>query len=282
MNSDMMNMRGFVWPDHTVIADKFDLYDLHVHTTYSDGLSSPKDVMRRARELGIGVAITDHNEIRGSIVCGEHSGGVRTIPGIELATCVGVDLLAYFTRMDDLERFYVKEIEGHKSIDPSSFTDLTPSYLIDAVKEHGGLSYLAHPFGYLWKNWTTILNSLHEKTRNAINGIEGMNGALSGKRNKLALELAKHMNKPVIGGSDAHLSQRIGECLTMIPTCNHGAEAFMYLYSGSSVCLSRPDVKARLSGIIEPLCICGMHMRYWPRIIKEKIARGFREQREPA
>ena len=42
-------------------------YDLHSHSTYSDGLLPPADVVRRAASRGVEVlALTDHDETAGS------------------------------------------------------------------------------------------------------------------------------------------------------------------------------------------------------------------------
>ena len=43
-------------------------YDLHVHTSFSDGKYDPKDVVRQAIEKGLsGLAITDHDTVSESI-----------------------------------------------------------------------------------------------------------------------------------------------------------------------------------------------------------------------
>jgi DNA polymerase III alpha subunit (gram-positive type) len=44
-------------------------YDLHVHTAYSpDGSLSPENVVRIAKSRGLrGIAMTDHNTIKGGI-----------------------------------------------------------------------------------------------------------------------------------------------------------------------------------------------------------------------
>ena len=60
-------------------------FDLHAHTTWSDGDRTPAEVAQIAAREGIGVALTDHDECRGF---GEIAGkdyGVPVFPGIELA-----------------------------------------------------------------------------------------------------------------------------------------------------------------------------------------------------
>lgn len=73
------------------------LADLHIHTIYSyDGTASVPAVLKRARQTGLDViAVTDHDEIAGSLKALELAPayGVEVIPGTEVTTSEG-DLLA--------------------------------------------------------------------------------------------------------------------------------------------------------------------------------------------
>lgn len=84
-----------------------DRADLHTHTTASDGLHSPADVVQKAKQAGLAaVAITDHDTISGvaeALKEGERI-GITVIPGVELSTVAdGIDIhvLAYFTNNSD-------------------------------------------------------------------------------------------------------------------------------------------------------------------------------------
>ncbi|MEA4922984.1 MAG: PHP domain-containing protein [Eubacteriaceae bacterium] len=85
-----MNMNG--------AADR----DWHIHTYYSDGTLSPKEVIRWAKDQGLHeIAITDHDGVDGipeAIEEGEKA-GIRVIPGIELSTVMkdgtGLHILGY-------------------------------------------------------------------------------------------------------------------------------------------------------------------------------------------
>jgi len=63
------NRVEFVKPDLTELTQTNTVVDLHFHSTYSDGLNGIDKIAARARKLGIGIAITDHNEIRGATTC---------------------------------------------------------------------------------------------------------------------------------------------------------------------------------------------------------------------
>ena len=63
--------------------------DLHIHTTESDGMATPEEAVRLARELGLrAIAITDHDTAAGypaAAAEGERL-GVEVVPGIEIST----------------------------------------------------------------------------------------------------------------------------------------------------------------------------------------------------
>lgn len=63
-------------------------FDLHVHTTASDGSCDPKKIITLAGEIGLRtIAITDHDTVSNVKQCVEYGKlcGIRVIPGIELS-----------------------------------------------------------------------------------------------------------------------------------------------------------------------------------------------------
>jgi len=82
--------------------------DLHVHTTASDGLHTPEEVVRMASEAGLAaVAITDHDTTEGitrAIAEGERV-GVTVIPGVEISTVAAgrdIHVLGYDMNIADV------------------------------------------------------------------------------------------------------------------------------------------------------------------------------------
>lgn len=76
-------------------------FDLHTHTTASDGILSPAGIVKMAASKGIGtIAITDHDTLHGIQEASEAGlrYGVKVIPGIELSTKykgINIDILGY-------------------------------------------------------------------------------------------------------------------------------------------------------------------------------------------
>ncbi len=76
--------------------------DLHIHTTASDGLDTPHQVVQKAKTIGLAaIAITDHDTVQGvsEAVTSGKKNGLEIIPGVEIS-CLWkahrVHLLGYF------------------------------------------------------------------------------------------------------------------------------------------------------------------------------------------
>ncbi len=88
-----------------------DFIDLHSHSTSSDGVLSPSELVRKAHENGVGLlSLTDHDTMQGVTEAGKIAGelGVRLIPGIEISTTThgrGCHLLAYFENVEIVRSF---------------------------------------------------------------------------------------------------------------------------------------------------------------------------------
>ena len=63
-------------------------FDLHCHSTVSDGLLAPAEVVRRATANGVSVlALTDHDELAGLADAADaaRASGMRFVPGVEIS-----------------------------------------------------------------------------------------------------------------------------------------------------------------------------------------------------
>lgn len=85
------------------------MIDLHTHTTASDGLLSPTELVQEAARRGISVlGVTDHDTLDGlseAINVGEQV-GVTVVPGVELTTTIPgpeIHVLGYFVDLNNAE-----------------------------------------------------------------------------------------------------------------------------------------------------------------------------------
>ncbi|MEK3730993.1 MULTISPECIES: PHP domain-containing protein [unclassified Paenibacillus] len=76
--------------------------DLHTHTRASDGMNTPEENVRLARERGLAaLAITDHDTVAGieeALLAGERD-GLTVVPGVEISTMAGgqdIHVLGYY------------------------------------------------------------------------------------------------------------------------------------------------------------------------------------------
>lgn len=164
--------------------------DLHNHTHFSpDSILSPKDVVRRAREAGLGcVAVTDHNTIRGGLEVREIADGFQVIVGEEVKTAEG-EILGLFLNADIPKGLSAQET-------------------VARIKEQGGVVGLPHPFD-------SLRSALHEEPRDAliaqIDFVEALNSRIVfGVHNKRALEFARKHSLPASAASDAHSPRELG------------------------------------------------------------------------
>ncbi len=81
--------------------------DLHIHTTYSDGGSTPEEIVGMAKSIGLeAIAITDHDTLEGiePALRAGLSSGIEVLPGIELGSyCQGeeIHILGYLVELNN-------------------------------------------------------------------------------------------------------------------------------------------------------------------------------------
>jgi len=199
-------------------------FDLHIHSKYSyDSFLSPVRIIKVAKKKGLhGVAITDHNTIKGGIEALKinEDEDFQVIVGAEIRTEYG-DIIGLFLE-DEITTNKFEEV-------------------IEEIKSQGGLSVLAHPYRQY---------KFPEEIIDKVDLVEVFNARSKKRDNRRALHLAAKYNKPVIAGSDAHLPFEIGRGSTIVPaqvdlknaiidrlTKVEGCESNFYLVHAMSVLL---------------------------------------------
>jgi predicted metal-dependent phosphoesterase TrpH len=180
------------------------LSDLHIHTDFSyDGTATVPAVLNRARQLGLDViAITDHDEINGSLLALKLAPkyGIEVIPGIEVTTAEG-DLLALNV---------TEKVERDSSLVET----------VLRVKELGGFCIAPHPmtggFGMKSLSAFSIMRALRNPdVARTLIGIETYNATtIDRMSNHYAHILGEHLDIAKLGNSDAHVTEAIGLGMT--------------------------------------------------------------------
>jgi len=196
---------------HTVV-------DMHVHTKYSDGLNSAHAIAKRAAMLGIGIAVTDHNEIQGAVEIArvEH---IFSIPGIEVTSKEGSHLLIYFYETESLKQFYRIDVKPFMGAGVMTSLSLTMEEIIERARKYRTVVVFAHPY---CAAYTGVCNLHFPKERLAalmasVDGVEVINAGNLNKWNLQCAVLGFNLNKAVTGGSDAHSLNHLGRAVTYMP-----------------------------------------------------------------
>ncbi len=221
------------------------LSDLHVHTSRSDALVRPADAVARARELGIRIAVTDHDVIAGALEAWEAAGSEgfdRVVPGIEVTTRERVHVLVYFREPDSLVEFHESVIvparPGHDVATlPAS---ITVHELLAEAASRDCITSAAHPYAVVFNGVMTARRrfGLDEGQLTSLTAVEVVNGSENTAHNRRAARLARRLGKAVTAGSDAHVLSQIGSVCVATPT---GDDLFVALRRGHAVVFNRPQ-----------------------------------------
>ena len=172
-------------------------YDLHNHTYYSKCSNlKPEILLKIAKKKGLnGIAVTDHNTTKGALVVKKlnKDKNFEVIIGEEVDTNFG-DVLTYYLN---------KEIKIH-----DFFT------LVDEVRKQSGLISIPHPFR-MSINPKLKFSCPIAKIKDKIDAVECFNARMLPGNNEKAQKLAKKLNIPGTGGSDAHFELDIGRAYTI-------------------------------------------------------------------
>ncbi len=172
--------------------------DLHLHTTFSDGLMTPEEVVTIiATETDLNlIAITDHDTTEGAVVAQHfarrHSPYLKVVVGQEVTTGDG-DVIGLFLQ---------------NSLPPQP----TALAAINAIHRQGGLAVAVHPFamGFDMHSVGNLITQL------PFDAIETRHGCpLSILSNIISFWLNRRGQQlPALGSSDAHIPFVAGQAFT--------------------------------------------------------------------
>ncbi len=227
MNIENSHKIVFERPDLEELTEQYTVVDPHFHTYYSDGFNSVKAIVKRARELGIGIAVTDHNDIRGAVELHRHK-NILSIPGIEITSCEGTHILVYFYDIKSLKTFYQTDIKPNMGHDIMSSTKLEMEAIIERARQFESIIVFPHPYS---ATFTGIHNSYFSEERleqlfRMVDGVEVINAENLNKWNLRSSLLGFNLNIGLTGGSDGHRLAQMGRAVCYAG-CRRNRRAFL-------------------------------------------------------
>ncbi|MEA5037987.1 hypothetical protein SDC9_17347 [bioreactor metagenome] len=192
-------------------------FDMHVHSTASDGRTIPKTLAKYLNKNDFSAAITDHNVISGVKEALQYSPNI--IPGIEVSALEGPHVLVYFDSYRDLDSYYTSSIRDRRGKCPHMAVDLSTEDVISGAKNAGGFVVAAHPYGYgvsvrgVMKGIDTGV--IDSSVARELDGLEVICSGMSLRLNQRAEMYAQKKAMCMTGGSDAHVLWEVGRAVTV-------------------------------------------------------------------
>ncbi|WP_416839239.1 PHP domain-containing protein [Haloferax sp. DFSO52] len=183
--------------------------ELHSHSSLSyDGRDPVELLLEQAAAVGLdALAVTDHDEINASLEAVDKAAdyGLVGIPGMEV-TCAAGHVLAL----------------GVRELIPAG---LSYDETLDRIHEAGGIAVIPHPFQ---KSRHGVAPHISREQLANADAIEVYNSRLlTGIANQRAERFAKDRNLPMTAGSDAHISEMVGQAVTEVGTNTRSADAIL-------------------------------------------------------
>ena len=181
--------------------------DMHLHTLYSDGTASVRDVLdhvERATDLDL-IAITDHERIDGA----QRAAEVHAAADYSFGLVIGEEIT---TRRGHLLALFVSErIPALRPLEET----------IERVHDQGGIAIAPHAMAPLTPSLGrgSLVRSHAADPRHRLDALELMNPSTAGRSRRAA---RRRLNDEVlglaaVGNSDAHVLEGIGTAWTWFP-----------------------------------------------------------------
>lgn len=244
--------------------------DMHFHSQLSDGHAAIADIARRAAELGIGVAVTDHNSIHGAVEISRYR-EVFSIPGVELTAYEGTHVLIYFYEIKSLLRFYSRHVQPYLGAEIMSSISLELEEIIARARQFETVIIFPHPY---CGTYTGVHNPSFPAERldrilGLCDGVEVINSENLNKWNLRSALLGFNLSKGITGGSDGHRLTQLGRVVT-VADCAWNRRAFL-----DAVKQRRTQVIGKEIDIIRKMTSNGVKlrssMRHAPDLVEKNL-----------
>jgi predicted metal-dependent phosphoesterase TrpH len=243
-------------PDLKQLNQNHTVVDLHFHSHFSDGLNRIDKIADRARKLNIGIAVTDHNDIRGALEIDQHQ-DILSIPGIELTVAEGSHLLVYFYQIQALRRFYEQVVAPNMGSGVMSSLGLTMAEAIERARRYRCVIIFPHPYCTAYTGVCNLQFSDYQLNQllQMVDGVEVINASNLNKWNLKCGILGFNLGNAMVGGSDGHALNHMGRAVTYAK-CPKTRHDFL-----DAILLKTNNVVGKEITLLRKLTTTGMKLR---------------------
>ncbi|MDS0298321.1 PHP domain-containing protein [Halogeometricum sp. S1BR25-6] len=183
--------------------------ELHAHSSLSyDGRDPIELLLEQAQAVGLdALAVTDHDEIEESLRAADiaEEYGLVGIPGMEVTSAAGHVL---GLGIDEL-------VPAGLSFDET----------LTEIRDQGGIAVVPHPFQ---SSRHGVAPHITRTQLAGADAIEVYNSRLfTGRSNRKAEKFATARDLPKTAGSDAHISEMVGQAVTQVGTDDRSVEGIL-------------------------------------------------------
>ncbi|PSQ09564.1 phosphoesterase [Halobacteriales archaeon QS_5_70_15] len=183
--------------------------ELHCHSSLSYDGRDPVDLLlEQAAAVGLdAVAVTDHDEIDASLSAVDLAPdyGLVGIPGIEVTSAAG----------------HVLGLGVTEAIQPG----LPFAETVERIRGLGGIAVVPHPFQ---RSRHGVAAHVSRARLADVDAIEVYNSRLlTGLANRWAEQFAERNGLPMTAGSDAHISEMVGQAVTKVDADERSADGIL-------------------------------------------------------
>ncbi|WP_207589139.1 PHP domain-containing protein [Halomontanus rarus] len=183
--------------------------ELHVHSSLSYDGRDPVDLLlEQAAAVGLdAVAVTDHDEIDASLEAVERAPeyGLVAIPGIEISSKAG----------------HILGLGVEAAVPPG----LPYEETLERIHEQGGIAVVPHPYQESRHGVMARITSTQLAQADAIEVYNSR--LLTGRANRQAERFARAHGLPMTAGSDAHISEMVGQAVTRVGATERSSDAIL-------------------------------------------------------
>ncbi|MFC6717803.1 PHP domain-containing protein [Natrialbaceae archaeon GCM10025810] len=183
--------------------------ELHAHSSLSyDGRDPVELILEQASAVGLdAIAITDHDEIDASLEAADLAPeyDLVGIPAMEISSKAG----------------HVLGMGLEEAVPPG----LSYEETVDRIHEQGGLAVIPHPFQEARHG---VMARITREQLALGDAIEVYNSRLfTGRANRQAERFARRNGLPMTAGSDAHISEMVGQAVTRVDADERSVESVL-------------------------------------------------------